>query len=48
MYSLGMQSVASASDRNVAVDNEDVADERERPTGIVDNFGRSTTSDISI
>ena len=43
-----LKSVASASDRNVAVDNESVADERERPTGIVANFDTSTTSDIPI
>ena len=48
MYSLGMKSVASASDRNVAVDNEDVADERERPIRIVASFDTSTTSDIPI
>ena len=48
MYSLGMKSVALASDRNVAVDDEDVADERERPTGIVANLDTSTTSDIPI
>ena len=48
MYSLGMKSVASASNRNVAVDNENVAGERELPTGLVEKFGKSTTSDIPI